>query len=65
MPNRRGHGIGAGLLQTLQIEARHLGQPVILQVLKMNRAGRLYDRLGFLRTGGDEMYDHLKWCPPV
>jgi ribosomal protein S18 acetylase RimI-like enzyme len=65
LPDARNRGIGAGLLRTLQMEARQLRQPVVLQVLKTNRAARLYARLGFLRTGGDEMYEHLVWHPPV
>ena len=65
MPDWRDRGIGTGLLQCLQTEARQNGRPVRLQVWKMNRAARLYERLAFLRTGGDEMYDHLEWHPPV
>jgi GNAT superfamily N-acetyltransferase len=65
MPDWRDRGIGTGLLQSLQTEARQNGWPVRLQVLKMNRAARLYERLAFVRTGGDQMYDHLEWHPPV
>jgi ribosomal protein S18 acetylase RimI-like enzyme len=33
---------------------------VKLQVLKKNPAARLYERLGFVKTGEDDMYFHME-----
>jgi len=61
----RGQGLGAAIVSTLLAEAGHRGLPVALQVLKVNPARRLYERLGFrvveetpthelMRTAGPE-----------
>jgi GNAT superfamily N-acetyltransferase len=65
LPACRGHGIGTGLLQSLLAKARRAGMPVRLHIFKMNRAARLYEHLGFFRTGGDGIYDHMEWRPPA
>jgi ribosomal protein S18 acetylase RimI-like enzyme len=65
LPDCRGRGLGTGLLQSLLAEACEAGKPVRLQVLKTNRAVRLYARLGFLQTGGDGLYDEMEWLPPT
>lgn len=61
LPEHRGKGIGTALLQDLQREAAELGKPLRLSVLKTNPARRLYARLGFTQTGGNELYDFLEW----
>ena len=63
MPEARCRGIGTRLMQILQAEARQARKPVSLHVLKGNRAARLYERLGFRRTGGDALYDEMTWLP--
>lgn len=63
MPAERCQGLGTRLVQTLQDEARQSRKPVCLHVLKINRAARLYERLGFQRTGGDGLYEELTWKP--
>jgi GNAT superfamily N-acetyltransferase len=55
LPEHRGAGLGTGIIRRLQAEARASGRPLRLQVLKTNPAARLYARLGFIPTGGDEM----------
>ena len=56
LPEHRGAGLGTGVIFRLQTEAHGSGRPLRLRVLKTNRAARLYARLGFIATGGDEMY---------
>lgn len=63
LPAQRGRGVGTALLQTLLAESARAGIPVRLQVLATNRARRLYERLGFTRSGGDELYAELEWRP--
>lgn len=46
-PGHQGRGIGGALVRELLAEADGTGLPVALQVLKVNPAKRLYDRLGF------------------
>ena len=63
LPEHRGSGIGAMLVRALCVEARAAGKPVTLHVSKSNRAGRLYERLGF-RVAGDIGTDYkLEWRP--
>lgn len=63
LPAVRCRGIGSGLIQTVQAEARQAGKPVSLHVLKHNRAARLYERLGFRFIGGDGLYNEMAWQP--
>lgn len=63
LPERRGAGIGAFLIKELQIEAVKAGVPVRLRVAIGNPAQRLYQRLGFVRTGGSEVHDAMEWRP--
>ncbi len=65
MPEARCRGIGAFLVQTLQEEARQTRKPILLQVLKGNRAARLYEQLGFRCTGSNGPYDEMTWPVPV
>ncbi len=64
LPESRGRGTGGGLLGALLAEARAAGRAVRLHVLRTNPAARLYERLGFLPAGGDEMYAAMEWHPP-
>jgi ribosomal protein S18 acetylase RimI-like enzyme len=59
----RGRGIGGGLLRELLEQGREAKVPVRLQVIKTNRAARLYQRLGFITTGEDEMYLQMEKRP--
>jgi ribosomal protein S18 acetylase RimI-like enzyme len=60
---RRQHGIGTYLLRNLLQECQERGSALHLQVAQGNPAMRLYQRLGFLQTGGDPMYLQMKWTP--
>jgi ribosomal protein S18 acetylase RimI-like enzyme len=55
LPEYRSHGVGSALIHSL-IETAKAGQSVGLQVLRTNPAQHLYQRLGFVVTGQDEMY---------
>jgi ribosomal protein S18 acetylase RimI-like enzyme len=60
LPEYRGRGIGGGLIRELIGQCNKDRIPVRLQVLKTNPAQRLYERLGFLRTGEDELYFQME-----
>ena len=55
MPEHQRHGIGASLLRQVQASAASRGLPVRLNVLKVNPARALYERLGFAVVGEDDM----------
>jgi ribosomal protein S18 acetylase RimI-like enzyme len=54
LPSRQGRGIASDLLRTLLAEANAASVPVTLNVLKVNPARRLYERLGFQVVGENE-----------
>jgi len=51
LPEYQNRGIGTAVIRSLIEGAHHSGWPVGLQVLKVNPARSLYERLGFLTTG--------------
>ena len=59
----RNAGIGSRLIQGLMKEAASAGQPIRLHVLASSPAVRLYERLGFRRSGDDGAYLEMKWIP--
>lgn len=63
-PASQNRGLGSAVVQTVLEGARTLGQPVRLQVLKVNTAAqKLYHRLGF--QAYDETLTHvlMRWRP--
>lgn len=52
----RGAGIGTRLIEDLIDEAVKAGKPVRLHVEKLNRAARLYERLGFVMVADKGAY---------
>lgn len=50
-PAYQGRGLGAALLHAVLADAHARGLPVTLQVNRVSRARRLYQRLGFTETG--------------
>jgi len=63
LAEHRGCGIGTALVGELIAESRRAAVPLALQVLKTNRAVHLYQRLGFIRSGEDEMYYQMRANP--
>lgn len=60
LPEYRGRGIGGGLIQDWVEQCNKDKFVVRLQVLKTNPAQRLYERLGFLKMGEDELYFQME-----
>ncbi|MEW4425931.1 GNAT family N-acetyltransferase [Paenibacillus pabuli] len=54
-------GIGTALLRDLQAEAADARLPLRLSVLSTNPARRLYERLGFVTTADNGLYNSLEW----
>ena len=63
-PSHQGQGIGGRLVASVCQDADALGVPVDLQVLKVNPAIRLYQRLGFALTGETATHYTLRHEPP-
>jgi ribosomal protein S18 acetylase RimI-like enzyme len=63
LPEHRGRGIGGELLRALIEQCRDSGAVLQLQVLNTNPAQRLYTRLGFIRTGEDQIYTQMELRP--
>jgi len=62
LPELRGRGIGTAVIREILAVGAAAGKPVRLNVDIMNRgAFQLYERLGFRRTGGDEV-QHFMEC---
>jgi ribosomal protein S18 acetylase RimI-like enzyme len=60
LPEFQGRGIGSSLLQEIIEDANNRGMPVRLQVLKANRALKLYERLGFVKNGETETHFQME-----
>jgi ribosomal protein S18 acetylase RimI-like enzyme len=56
-------GIGTEVVKRLMKEAERLNQAVRLDVVKINPAKRLYERLGFRIVGEEEHKFHMKRDP--
>jgi GNAT superfamily N-acetyltransferase len=64
LPEHQGKGIGGECMALILEEARQLGLPVRLQVMKVNpRALAFYERLGFTRTGETDTHDLMEKVP--
>jgi len=62
-PKFQRRGIGGDVLGGILAEAGE--RAVSLQVLKVNPARRLYERLGFIATGETETHIQMEWrCGP-
>ncbi|MEV0789374.1 GNAT family N-acetyltransferase [Kribbella sp. NPDC050459] len=61
-PDVQNRGVGTSIIAELQSEAARRGVPLRLHVERDNpNARRLYDRLGFVRIGGDDKEDVMEW----
>jgi ribosomal protein S18 acetylase RimI-like enzyme len=59
LPAWQGQGLGTAVLGDLLAEAARERRAIRLQVLKVNPARRLYERLGFAVTGETATHDQL------
>jgi ribosomal protein S18 acetylase RimI-like enzyme len=64
LPESRGKGLGGALLRALLDEAAAAAKPVRIHVEKLNRALRLYRRLGFTEIEDQGVYLLMEWSPP-
>lgn len=63
LPPHRGHGIGGELIRALIEQCGDSGAVLQLQVVNTNPAQRLYSRLGFVKTGADQIYTQMELRP--
>ncbi len=63
LPEHRGQGIGTALLGEVLSDASSAGKPVTIHVEKMNPALRLYQRLGFVEVGDNDIYLLMERLP--
>lgn len=62
LPEYQDKGIGRRCMLFIMKEARKLGLPVRLRVMKVNpRALAFYERLGFMYTGETDTHNLLEW----
>ena len=60
----RNRGLGSRLITELMKEATSVGKPILLHVVVTSPAVRLYERLGFCRSGDETTaYLEMKWVP--
>jgi GNAT superfamily N-acetyltransferase len=61
LAQERGKGLGTACIRDLQAEAERTARLLRLSVVRMTAAARLYERLGFQVTGGDEIRYAMEW----
>lgn len=62
-PEFQNRGLGTEVLHALLAEARQKKLPLRLQVLKVNPARRLYERIGFALVGETPTHYQMRWTP--
>ncbi|MGI8555991.1 MAG: GNAT family N-acetyltransferase [Pyrinomonadaceae bacterium] len=60
LPANQSKGVGSHVILNIVRQAQQQKQPVTLQVLKVNPARRLYERLGFVVEGEDDAHFKMK-----
>ena len=63
LPEFRSRGIGGDVIRMLISQVDDVRSALRLNVLGSNRARHLYERLGFIMKGADEMYCEMEWVP--
>lgn len=62
-PEFQNRGLGTAVMNTLLAEARREKLPLRLQVLKVNPARHLYERIGFAVVGETTTHYQMRWTP--
>jgi ribosomal protein S18 acetylase RimI-like enzyme len=62
LPEHRNRGFGTELIANLILDSKLRKLPLRLSVLRANRAIQVYKRLGFVITGGDEVYLEMEFA---
>ena len=62
-PRFQNLGIGSTIIRDTMREAKERGVPVFLRTAIANRAGGLYERLGFIEFDRTETHRLFKWPP--
>ena len=63
LPEYRNARVGSRLIQDLMNEANSAGTAIRLHVVASSPAVRLYERLGFRRSGDEGAYLQMMWVP--
>ena len=63
MPSHQGLGIGSAFLRDLCNRADNCQLPIILRILKVNPAKRLYERFGFVTTDETDTHYNMSRQP--
>ena len=63
LPEYRNAGVGTSIIQQLMAEATSRQRPLLLHVEVFNPAMKLYNRLGFVKTGEQGIYHEMTWKP--
>jgi len=61
MPAQRNLGVGTSILRDLMAEAAAAQKPLRIYVESYNPSGRLFERLGFVKTGESGYSDLMEW----
>jgi ribosomal protein S18 acetylase RimI-like enzyme len=62
-PEFQNRGLGTEVMHALLAEARREKLPLRLQVLRVNPARRLYERIGFAVAGETDTHYQMRWTP--
>jgi ribosomal protein S18 acetylase RimI-like enzyme len=62
-PRFQNLGIGSTIIREAMRDAKARGAPVVLGTFIANRAGDLYERLGFIEFGRTETHRLFEWSP--
>jgi ribosomal protein S18 acetylase RimI-like enzyme len=65
LPAHRGTGLGSELLREVLADGERVRLRVTIHVEAMNRARRLYERLGFVPIAEHGVYLLMEWRPPA
>jgi ribosomal protein S18 acetylase RimI-like enzyme len=63
LPPQRNAGVGSYLMRGLLDESARAGKPLRVYVESFNPSLRLFERLGFYRTGQNGMHILMQWDP--